>query len=237
MPSHQPPRSGAFTRPGRRVVGLMAVVMSCVWFGAPVGAPAVRPYRPSPSIGPTSAAPVSRASVVGFFRLFSPVPRESRSLAIVAAACLHLPHVSMGDLSPSGALFGALALRLRAPASGAGAGRWLLGHPPSGAFAFPRSVWGFQGSAARLRCCPRRADGLHYPPIAICPSIGGFAALQRRGAVYTRETAFRRFPSSKAFFRSFSLQAVFSTFPPQLQASNSCAIIRAYRRGSLRLWK
>lgn len=77
-----------------------------------------------------------RASVVGFFRLFSPVPRESRSLAIVAAACLHLPHVSMGDLSPFGALFGALALRLRAPASGAGVGRWLLGHPLRGRLHF-----------------------------------------------------------------------------------------------------
>lgn len=77
-----------------------------------------------------------RASVVGFSRLFSPVPRESRSLAIVAAACLHLPHVSMGDLSPFGALFGALALRLRAPASGAGVGRWLLGHPLRGRLHF-----------------------------------------------------------------------------------------------------
>lgn len=77
-----------------------------------------------------------RASVVGFFRLFSPVPRKSRSLAIAAAACLHLPHVSMGDLSPFGALFGALALRLRAPASGAGVGRWLLGHPLRGRLHF-----------------------------------------------------------------------------------------------------
>ena len=187
--------------------------MSCVLCGASVDAPAVRPYRPSPSIGPTSAAPVSRASVVGFFRLFSPVPRESRSLAIVAAACLHLPHVSMGDLSPFGALFGALALRLRAPASGAGVGRWLLGHPPSGAFAFPRSVWGFQGSAARLRCCPRRADGLHYAPfVRRSASVRLCGTVATRGYIYARDVV-SVFPLFKGHFQKFFISGCFLHIP------------------------
>lgn len=154
-----------------------------------------------------------RASVVGFFRLFSPVPRESRSLAIVAAACLHLPHVSMGDLSPFGALFGALALRLRATASGAGVGRWLLGHPLRGRLHFLARYGVFKVPPPGFGFRPRRADGLHYAPLVRrSASVRLCGTVATRGHIYARDVVLA-FPLFKGHFQKFFISGCFLHIP------------------------